>query len=407
MEIQYARCAGLDIGKDSIVACVRLQSRRNAIRHIETFGTTTRELLRLSDWLTHHRCTHVLMEATGIYWEPTWHVLSGAFEVVLANATHVKAVPGRKTDVSDAQWLADLLAHGLVRLSFVPPTQIQQLRDLTRTRKQLGRERARHIQRIHKVLERTNVKLGSVLTDIMGKSGRAIIHALIAGESDPEVLVGLVDRRVHAKRDRIRDALQGRLSEHHRFLLRLHMQHVTQVEADLAEIDREVERQLEPFRVQVDLLKTIPGIDSIAAHALIAEIGVDMTRFPTAGHLVSWAGLCPGSDRSAGKTRSRRLRKGNPWVKSLLVQCARPAARTRNSYLRAQYYRLAGRRGANKAVVAVAASMLTAAYHMLRDGTPWEDLGVDFFDRRDPTKAARRLVSRLEALGYAVELKAA
>ena len=407
MQVQYERCAGLDLGKDSVVACARVQSRRKVSYLIETFGTSTRELLRLSEWLTQHRCSHVLMEATGIYWEPVWHVLTGTFEVVLANASHVKAVPGRKTDVSDAQWLADLLAHGLVRPSFVPPAPIQQLRDLTRTRKQLTRERTRHVQRIHKVLERTNTKLASVLTDIMGKSGRAIIAKLIAGETDPDALLALVDRRVHADRQLIRDALQGKVTEHHRFLLRLHLQHVTQLEADLARIDQEVERQLEPFRPQIQLLKTIPGVDTVAANALLAEVGADMSRFATASHLVSWAGLCPRSDRSAGKTRSRRTRNGNPWLKSLLVQCARSASCKRDSYLRAQYYRLAGRRGGNKAVVAVAASILTAAYHMLRDGTPWNDLGIHFFDRRDPAKAARRLVRRLEALGFAVELSAA
>jgi len=407
MEVQHERCAGLDLAKDSIVACVRVQRGKKVTRFIETFGTVTREVLRLSDWLQQHGCTHVLMEATGVYWTPVWHLLEDVFVVVLANASHVKAVPGRKTDVSDAQWLADLLAHGLIRPSFVPPSPIQQLRDLTRTRKQLVREKTRHVQRLLKTLERCNIKLGSVLTDIVGVSGRAIVRALIDGETDPERLLGLVHHRVQADRQAIRDALEGRLTDHHRFLLRLHLGQVEQLDANIATLDAEVERQLQPFRTEFELLKTIPGIDSVGAAVVLAEIGPDMSRFETAGHLVSWVGLCPRSDKSGGKTRSRRIRHGNPWLKTVLVQGARSASRSRRTYLRAQYHRLASRRGANKAVVAVAASMLAGAYFMLRDKKPWADLGPDFFDRRDPAKTARRLVRRLEALGYNVELTAA
>jgi transposase len=407
MEVQHERCAGLDIARDSVVVCVRIQRGRKVTRFIETFGTTTRELLRLSEWLQQHRCTHLLMEATGVYWAPIWNVLEGTCELVLANAAHVKAVPGRKTDVSDAQWLADLLAHGLVRASFVPPTPIQQLRDLTRTRKQLVREKTRHVQRIQKILERANIKLRSVLSDVVGVSGRAILQAIIDGDTDPERLVRLVDYRAHTDRQKIRDALEGRVTEQLRFLLRLHLQLVTQVDHHLAEIDAELERLLEPFRPQVAILDSIPGVDFIGAAVLLAEIGPDMSRFPTPGHLVSWGGLCPGNDKSAGKTRSRRIRKGNPWLKAVLIQGARSVSRARPSYLRAQFHRLAGRRGSNKAIVAVASSMLAAAHVMLRDGTLWNDLGADFFDRRDPTKTARRLVRRLEALGFAVDIKAA
>ncbi len=407
MEVQLERCAGLDLGKKEVVACARIQRGRKVKRHVETFGTSTSELLRLSTWLQKHRCTHVLMEATGVYWEPLWHVLEGTLEVVVANAAHVKAVPGRKSDVSDAQWLADLLAHGLLRASFVPPPAIQQLRDLTRTRKQLVGEKTRHVQRIHKVLDRVNIKLGTVLTDIMGLSGRSIIEALVAGESDPEQLLRFVDPRVQADRDAIREALRGRMTDHHRFLLKMHMEHVRQLDDDIAKLEREVATQLEPFRQQVDRLTTIPGVDLVAAYVILAEIGLDMSRFPTAEHLVSWAGLCPRTDKSAGKTKSRRIRKGNPWLKTALIQAARAGSRTRRSYLRAQYYRLAGRIGGNKAIIAVAVSILTAVWHMLRTDSEWKDLGPDYFDRRDPTKAARRLMRRLEALGFSVELKGA
>lgn len=407
MEVQHDRCAGLDLSKDEVVACVRIQQGKRVKREIETFGTTTQQLLRLCDWLTEHRCTHVVMESTGVYWQALWQLLEGSFEGVLANASHVKALPGRKTDVCDAQWLADLLAHGLVRPSFVPPQPIQQLRDLTRTRKQFVEEKSRHVQRVQKVLERANIKLSSVLTDIMGRSGRAVLDALIDGESDPEQLLALVDLRVKASREQVRDALEGLLTEHLRGLLRLHMQQIGQLEAALATLDQEVERQLEPFRVQLELLKTIPGVGPLAASVIVAEIGVDMSRFPTAGHLVSWAGLCPGNDKSAGKTRSRRARKGNRWLKSTLVQSAHSASRARRSYLRAQYHRLRGRRGSKKAAVAVSASILAACWHMLRDGTEWNDLGPDYFDRRDPAKAAKRLVQRIEALGYTVQLQPA
>ena len=404
MEVQHERCAGLDLAKDSLVACARIQSGRKVTRHIETFGMSTRELLRLSEWLQQHRCTHAVMEATGVYWEAVWQILHDALEIVVANAAQVKAVPGRKTDVCDSQWLADLLAHGLVRASFVPPTPIQQLRDLTRTRAQLVREKRRHVQRIHKTLERTNIKLAAVLTDIMGQSGRAIIEAMIAGESDPRVLVGLVNYRVHADRQKIVDALQGRLTDHHRFLLRMHLAHVKQLDVDIEMLDLKTDQQLEPLRAQLQLLKTIPGVDTVAAHVLLAEIGADMSRFPSAGHLVSWAGLCPRNEKSAGKSFNTRIRNGNPWLKSTLVQSARAGARTRSSYLRAQYHRLSARRGKNKATIAVAASMLVATWFMLRDGTPWNDLGVDFFDRRDPAKSAHRLTRRLEALGYQVAI---
>ena len=404
MEVLHPRCAGLDVHRDSVVACARLVRPGGVERHVETFGTTTSELERLARWLDGHAITHVAMEATGVYWKPVWAVLAEMFEPVLANAAHVKDVPGRKTDVSDAMWLADLLAHGLIRSSFVPPLAIQALRDLTRTRKQLTREKASHVQRIDKLLQAANLKLGSVLSDIMGESGRAILDALAGGESDPERLAGLVRARLRASRADLVEALRGRLAAHQRLLLGLHLGQVDAIDAAIARIDAELGDRLEPFRDAVARLTSIPGVGALAARVIVAEIGLDMGRFPSAGHLVSWAGLCPRSDESAGKRRSTRLRKGAPWLKTTLVQCAWAASRKKASYLQAQYHRLRARRGPKKAVCAVAASILTAAYHMLKDGTAYADLGPDHFDRRAKEVQARRLVRRLADLGYAVEL---
>jgi transposase len=344
------------------------------------------------------------MEATGVYWRPVWHVLSdGEFELVLANAAHVRNVPGRKTDVADATWLAELLAHGLVRASFVPDAPTQALRALLRTRKQLVREQASHVQRLQKTLEDANIKLGSVLTNIMGTSGRAMLEAMIAGESDPGTLAALAHRSVKAPPERMIEALQGRVTPRHRFLLRLHLRQIDALEAAITEIDQEVEAGIEPFRAAVRLLSSIPGVSTLSAEVIVAEIGTDMGRFPTAGHLLSWAGLCPRSDESAGKRRSTRLRKGAPWLKTALVQCAWAASRKKASYLQAQFQRLRARRGPKKAICAVAASILTAAYHMLRDGTFYQDLGPDHFSRRTRSDRTARLVSQLTALGYTVQ----
>jgi transposase len=364
MDVLYPRCAGLDVHKDSVVAAVRLAGDGPAQTEVRSFGTTTPELLRLSTWLCETGCTHVAMEATGVYWKPVWHVLSdGDVTLILANAMHVKNVPGRKTDVADAAWLADLLAHGLIRASFVPEQPTQELRALLRTRKQLVREQAGHVQRLQKTLEDANLKLASVLTNIMGTSGRAILQAVIDGERDADKLLALVRPGVKATPDKLRGALQGRVTERHRFLLRLHLRQFDALAAAMADIDEEVDRDLDPFRVAVGLLRTIPGISDLSAQAILAEIGTDMSHFPTAAHLVSWAGLCPRNDESAGKRRSNRLRKGDPWLKTALVQCAWAATRKKNSYLQAQFQRLRHRRGPKKAVCAVAASMLTAAFH--------------------------------------------
>ncbi len=407
MEVLHPKCAGLDVHKDTVVACARTASGAEVKQDVATFGTTTNALLSLSDWLEEHGCTHVAMEATGVYWKPVWHVLEDSFELVLANAMHIKNVPGRKTDVNDAMWIADLLAHGLIRASFVPETPIQDLRTLTRTRKQLVREKAQHVQRIQKTLEDANLKIASAVSDIMGKNGRSILRALIDGETDPEKLVAVTDGRLRASRETLTEALRGRVTKHHRFLLKLHLDQIVALEAAIAAVDEEVGSLLDPFRVAAANLTTIPGVSDIVAQVIISEIGLDMSRFPTAGHLISWAGLCPRNDESAGKRRSTRLRMGAPWLKTILVQAAWAATRAKNTYLRAQFQRLKSRRGPKKAIMAVAASILTAVYIMLRDGVAYRDLGHDYFDRLDKAKTVNRLLRRLKDLGCDVELKTA
>jgi transposase len=344
------------------------------------------------------------MEATGIYWRPVWHILEGSFELILANAKHVKNVPGRKSDVKDSQWLADLLAHGLVRSSFVPPAPVQQLRELTRTRKQLVREVSQHIMRIQKVLEDANTKLSSVVTDIMGKSGRAILDAIVNGKTSPSELAALANVRVKKSPKELQEALRGRVNEHHRFMLGQHLALIDALNRSIAEIDARIGGALDPFREAAERLKTMPGISDVAANVIVSEIGVDMTRFASAAHLISWAGLCPRMDQSAGKHRSTRIRDGAPWLKTVLVQCAFAAGRKKDSYLRAQFLRLKSRRGPKKAAVAVAASMLKAAFYILRDGVDYKDLGPNHFDKADKAKTAQRLVNRLRSLGFGVQL---
>jgi transposase len=367
-----------------------------------SFGTNTRELQAMAAWLESKGCTHVAMESTGVYWKPVWHVLEGRFELILANAQHIRNMPGRKSDVNDATWIAELLAHGLIRASFVPPAPIQQLRDLTRTRKQLVREVARHTLRIQKTLEDANIKLRVVATNILGVSGRAILKALADGETDPQTLADLTTGRLKASREQIVEALRGTLTEHHRFMIKLHLEQVEQLERAVREV--EARAAACPFRGAIELLSTIPGVSEITATVIVAEIGDDMSRFPTAGHLLSWAGLCPRLDESAGKRLSNRTRSGAPWLKTVLVQAAWPASSKRDSYLRARFLRLKSRRGPKKAVVAIAASILTAAYHMLKTGAEYQDLGPTHFDRLDRQRAADRLIRRLTALGYHVHL---
>ena len=405
MEVLHAHCAGLDVHKDAVVACARHMVDGAVKREVRSFKTTAKELMALSAWLSVEGCTHLVMEATGVYWKPVWHILAdGEFELVLANAAHVKNVPGRKTDVNDATWLAELMAHGLVRASFVPDEPTQEMRNLLRTRKQFMRERSSHVQRIQKTLEDGNIKLDSVISDVMGLSGRRMIEALIAGETDPAALAALAHRRIKATPAELEAALRGRVTDHHRFMLGLLLQHIDAIDAAITQIDQEVDGKIEPFRTAIEILSTIPGIHQLSAAVIVAEIGIDMARFPTEAHLISWSGLCPRNDESAGKRRSTRMRKGAPWLKTTLIQCAWAAARKKDSYLQAQFHRLRARRGAKKPIGAVAASILTAAYHMLKNGTLYHDLGPDHFDKRAKAKHVDRLVHRLRNLGFAVAL---
>jgi transposase len=412
MESIHDRVAGLDVHKKSVVACVRLRCGGKLRRECRTFETTTAGLEALLAWLEEMGCTHVAMEATGIYWRPVWNILAaGEFALVLANAAHIKNVPGRKTDMNDAMWIADLLACGLIRASFVPDPAMQDLRTLLRTRKQLVREQTRHVQRMQKTLEQGNIKLDAVISDILGISGRRMIEAMIAGESNPQTLAALADRRLKAKPDELREVLHGRLTDTHRFLLRTHLKQWDALDAAIVAIDRQVDALIAGmekagrFRRLTALLCKIPGVSKLAAISILAEIGIDMSRFRTAGQLVAWAGLCPGQNQSAGKRKSSRLRKGAPWLKTMLVQCAWAAKRQKDSYYKAQFYRLSGRRGPQKAICAVAASILTAIYHIILRGTPYQDLGADHFDRRPSEAKARRLVAQLSRLGYQVQIQ--
>jgi transposase len=407
MNVVYERCAGLDVHQKSVVACVRVVAEGRVSHQVRTFSTMTSELLALADWLAACGCTHIAMESTGVFWKPVWHVLEENFSLVLANAMHIRNIPGRKSDVNDATWIADLLAHGLIRSSFVPPAPVQELRDLTRTRKQLMREIARHTQRLQRILEDANVKLTSVVSDILGKSGRAVLDALVSGETDPQRLVALTSDRLHTSREVLREALTGRVSPHHRFMLKLHLGQIDGLLAAVAELEGRMEESLRPFRGALECLMTIPGVRQSAAAVILAEIGADMSRFPTAGHLVSWAGLCPRLDESAGKRLSNRTRPGASWLKTTLVQAAWAATRKNDSYLRAQFLRLKSRRGPKKAILAVAASILTAAYEMLRRDLPYRDLGADYFIRHNKARIARRLIRRLHDLGIDVEIRSA
>jgi transposase len=419
MDVMHERCAGLDVHKATVVACVRTVTGGKVNRECRTFDTTTAGLLALLAWLTESGCTHVAMEATGVYWKPVWNILSdGDFELMLANAAHIKNVPGRKTDVNDAMWIADLTACGLIKASFVPGEATWELRSLLRARKQQTREQTRDIQRIQKTLEEANIKLDSVISDILGLSGRRMIKAMIAGVTDPSKLADLADRRIKATREELRDALHGRLTDHHRFLLGIYLKQYDALDALIMEIDRRVDASVArldeetkaqagqcPFRSLIELLCTIPGVSTLGAMIILSEIGRDMSRFPTAGHLVAWAGLCPGQNESAGKRRSSRLRKGAPWLKTLLVQCAWSASKKKDSYYKAQFHRLKAKRGPKTAICAVAAAMLTAIYHMLKDGTEHQDLGARHFDHRSTKLKANRLVAQLSKLGFKVEIQ--
>lgn len=407
MDILYSVCAGLDVHKDTVVVCVRrLDAKGKAQRQTRTFGTMTIHLLALADWLTEQGVTHVAMESTGVYWKPIWNLLEGQFDVLLVNAQHIKQVPGRKTDVKDAEWIAQLLQHGLLHGSFVPATPQRQLRELTRQRRQLIQAKASVANRIQKVLEDANIKLGSVATDVLGVSGRDMLRALIAGQDDAVKLAELARRRLRAKLPQLQLALTGRVNEHHRFLLRLLLEEVEQHEAWIARLSvRIVEVLPTPFAEAVQRLATIPGIDERAAENLLAEIGVDMDQFASAGHLASWAGIGSGNRESAGKRQSGRTTKGNRWLRATLVQVAWAASHTKHTYLAAHYHRLAGRRGKKRALVALGHTLLVIIYHVLKDQTTYRELGPDYFDRLEADRQTRSLVRRLERLGHKVTLQ--
>jgi transposase len=406
MDTIYRVCCGLDVHKDTVVACVRRPGPEGGrAKEVRTYGTTTPALLALAAWLTEAGCTHVAMESTGVYWRPVYHVLEGAFELLLVNALHVKRVPGRKTDVQDCEWLAELLEHGLLRGSFVPPPPIRELRELTRSRQQLIEQRAQVANRVHKVLETANVKLGSVASDVLGVSGRAILKALIGGERDAGVLANLARSRLRRKRAQLQEALTARFTAHHGFLLDSLVRQVEFLHAEIARYDDRIAGAVTPLAAPLARLDQIPGVGRRVAEQLLAELGPDMGRFPDDGHAASWSGVCPGNHESAGKRRSGKTRKGNRWLRTALVEAARAAIRQRGTYFAAQYRHLVRRRGDKKAIVAVAHSLLVAAYHVLRDGVPYADLGPHHFDRLNTQRLLHYHRRRLADLGYEVTLR--
>jgi transposase len=408
VDIIVERCAGLDVAKDEVVACVRTPGDNGRRRQeVRTFTTFNAHLEALADWLSAEGVAQVVMEATGQYWKPIWYVLEDrGFELLLVNARHVKILPGRKSDVADAAWLAELLEHGLLRGSFVPPAAIRELRDLTRYRKRMVQAHSAECQRVQKTLEDAGVKLGSVATDVLGASGRAMLKALVAGERDPEALAELALGKLRPKIPLLRQALQGRFGEHHALLVRLAMEHLEHLEGAIATLDAEVDNVMVPFAKARDHLDTITGVGKRAAECIIAEIGTEMGRFPTAAHLASWAGRCPGNNITGGKRQSGKTNKGNRWLSEVLTECSWAAARSRNTYLGAQFWRLARRLGKKKAAVAVGHSILVIAWHLLTDDADYNDLGGDYFSRGvDPNRRRTALVKQLQSLGYVVTLK--
>ncbi len=407
MDLMHPRCAGLDVSKRDAKVCVRVASgtRAAARSMVTTWGSVTNQVLALREHLIAEQVTLVVMEATGDYWKPFYYLLEDApFEVMLVNARHVKNLPGRKTDVSDAAWLAQLGAHGLVRGSFVPPEPIRQLRDLTRTRTTMVRTRAKEIQRLEKLLEDAGIKLSSVASDISGVSGRLMLEALISGQRDPVALAELAKRRLRSKIPELTEALTGRFGDHHGFLARLHLDLIDQHSRAIAELTARIEVVIEPFRGARDLMITIPGISTGVADVIIAETGADMSRFPSAGHLASWAGTCPGSNESAGRVKSTKTRPGNPYLKGALGIAALSAARSHNTYLAVKYRRIASRRGPMKAIVAVEHTILIAIWNMLTNGVFYEDLGSDYYSRLNPERTKQRALNQLRQMGYAVTL---
>ena len=407
MQVLYERCCGLDVHKDTVVAClIVVGPDGNPIKIIRTFTTMTADLKRLAQWLTEQGVTHVAMESTGVYWKHIYNILEGLFEIIVVNPTSIKKLKG-KTDVTDAEWIADLLRHGLLRGSFIPSAQQRALRDLTRYRTQLTDERTREVNRLQKVLEDANLKLASVATDIMGVSGRAILTQLIQGQTDPATLAELAKGRLREKRELLEQALSGTLKPHHRFMLIQHLGHIDYLDEVLAKLDAEVEEQMRHFQAAVDRWDQLPGINQRIAQVIVAEAGADLKQFAKAEHLASWAAMCPGNHESGGKRKSGRTNKGNVWLRRALIEASHGAARTKKSYFSAMYHRLAGRRGKKRALVAVGHSVLVTGYCMITRQVDYKDLGNNYFDERNKEAVKRRMVKRLEQLGYQVELKPA
>ncbi len=405
MQVHYPRCAGLDVHKKTVVATILITAADGTVqKKTRTFSTMTADLLTLADWLDAFEVSQVALESSGVYWHPIYNLLEEGHTVILVNPQHMKAVPGRKTDVKDSEWLADLLRHGLLKPSFIPPRPIRELRDLARYRKTLVQERTQEINRLQKVLEGANIKLAAVATDILGTSGKDMLNALISGEQDAEALAELARGRLRAKLPALRQALEGRVQLTHRFLLARMLAHIQFLEDSLAEVQQEIEQHLHPFEQALVLLQSIPGIHLLAAITILSEIGIDMSRFPSAKHLASWAGLCPGNKQSGGKRLSGKSTKGNPYLRAILAEVVWAISHSKNIYLSAQYHRLARRLGKKKAVVAVSHSLLTIIYHVLKNNTAYSDLGADYFDQLDSRRIARQAVRRLEQLGYTVAL---
>ena len=406
MEEIYVCCAGLDVHKESVEACVRrLQPTGRLHQQTRAWGTMTRDLRAMADWMAAQGVTHVAMESTGVYWKPIYNILESRFTVLLVNARHLKQVPGRKSDLRDCQWIAQLLQHGLLKGSFIPPLAQRELRDLTRHRTQLVEEKGRTVNRLHKVLEDANIKLASVASDILGVSGRAMLERLMEGEEDPHKLADFAQGQLRGKIPDLQKALEGHLTEHHRFMLQLLWKQLAQEEELLTELDAKIEEVTRPFVGEIERLDAVPGVDRRVAEVVLAEVGGDMKPFPTHQHLTSWAGMCPGNEESAGKRRRRRIPPGNRWLKRTLVQAAWAASHSKHTYLASQYRRLVGRRGKKRALVAVGHSLLVIFYHMLKKRASYAELGGDFFDRLEPQRLTRYYVKRLEALGHKVSLQ--
>ncbi|GAX91066.1 IS110 family transposase [Effusibacillus lacus] len=403
MDVVYSHCCGLDVHKKNVVACAITPKGKE----IRTFSTMTDDLILLVDWIKNQDCTHVAMESTGSFWKPIYNLLElEDIHTLVVNAKHIKNVPGRKTDVKDAEWIAGLLRHGLLQGSYIPSRDQREQRELVRYRRSLIDERAREVNRVQKVLEGANIKLSSVASDVLGKSGRAMIEAMIAGEEDPEVLSELAQRKLKTKKDDLKRALNGLIGDHQKLMLAAQLRHIDYLDQEIARLDEEIKRRMLPFEEDLDLLDTIPGVGLRTAEQILAEIGPDINQFPSAAHLCSWAGLAPGNNESAGKRKSGRTRKGNQKLRSALVEAARAAARTKNTYLSSQYHRIAARRGANRAAVAVAHSILTIVYHILKRRKPYMELGPTYYEERKRESVIKQSIKKLESLGYKVTVEA-